>query len=50
MRHANEYKIVSESVQKVLACKYIVHMGIEIVSVVEQILPSGKNLQLRLKI
>ena len=37
------------SVQNILACKYIAPMGIEIVSVVVQIIPEGKNLPHRLQ-
>ena len=38
------------SAQNILACIYILPTGIEIVSVVVQIIPTGKNLPHRLQI
>ena len=38
------------SVQNILACKYISPIGIEIVSVVVQIIPIGKHFPRRLQI
>ena len=41
---------VRAGAQNILACNYISPMGIEIVSVVVQIIPAGKNLPYRLQI
>ena len=41
---------VLATAQNILACKYISPMGIEIVSVVVQIIPTGKNMHHRLQI
>ena len=38
------------SAQNILACKYIAPMGIEVVSVVVQIIPKGKDLPHMLQI
>ena len=43
-------KVVSVSVQNIIACKYIAPTGKEIVSVVVQIIPTGKNLPHMLQI
>ena len=43
-------EVVSASIQNILPYKYIAPMGIEIVSVVVQIVPAVKNLPRRLQI